>query len=99
MQLGDCGYGVCGDCNAIDCVVGMVMVTVMQCDQFLIRTQIDTSSTRLNCILQDLFRDAPLDHIWHAQIRAQIRPNGKIRLIRFLGAYLGTPRMVKWGCP
>ena len=85
MQLGDCGYGVCGDCNAIDCVVGMVMVTVMQCDQFLIRTQIDTSSTRLNCILQDLFRDAPLDHIWHAQIRAQIRPN--------------TPNMVKWGVP
>ena len=27
---------------------------------------------RLNCILQDLFRDTPLDHIWHAQIRAQI---------------------------
>ena len=20
MQLGDCGYGVCGDCNAIDLV-------------------------------------------------------------------------------
>ena len=30
---------------------------------------------RLNCILQDLFRDTPLDHIWHAQIRAQFRPN------------------------
>ena len=30
---------------------------------------------RLNCILQDLFRDTPLDHNWHAQIRAQIRPN------------------------
>ena len=29
----------------------------------------------LNCILQDLIRDIPLDHIWHAQIRAQIRPN------------------------
>ena len=31
--------------------------------------------TRPNCILQDLFRDIPLDHIWHAQLRAQIRPN------------------------
>ena len=29
-------------------------------------------STRLNCIWQDLFRDIPLDHIWRAQIRAQI---------------------------
>ena len=27
----------------------------------------------LNCILQDLLRDTPLDHIWHAQIR-QIWP-------------------------
>ena len=36
---------------------------------------IDTRFMRLNCILQDLFRDTPLDHIWHAQIRAQIRPN------------------------
>ena len=24
---------------------------------------------------QDLFRDTPLNHVWHAQIRAQIRPN------------------------
>ena len=36
---------------------------------------IDTRSMRLNCFLQDIFRDAPLDHIWHTQIRAQIRPN------------------------
>ena len=36
---------------------------------------IDTRSIRLNCILQDLFRDYPIDHNWHAQIRAQIRPN------------------------
>ena len=33
---------------------------------------IDTRSMRLNCILQDLFRDTPLDHIWPAQIRAQV---------------------------
>ena len=26
---------------------------------------IDLRPTRLNCILQDLFRDPPLDHIWH----------------------------------
>ena len=32
----------------------------------------DLRATRLNCILQDLFRDTPLDHIWGAQIRAQI---------------------------
>ena len=30
----------------------------------------DTSSMRLKCISQDLFRDTPLDHIWHAQICA-----------------------------
>ena len=30
-----------------------------------------TWSTHLNCILQDFFRDTPLDHIWRAQIRAQ----------------------------
>ena len=36
---------------------------------------IDTRPMRLNCILQDLIRDIPLDHIWNAQIRAQIRPN------------------------
>ena len=35
---------------------------------------IDTRLMRLNCILHDLFRDTPLDHIWHAQIRAQIWP-------------------------
>ena len=35
---------------------------------------IDTKSMRLNCILHDLFRDTPLDHIWCAQIRTQIWP-------------------------
>ena len=30
---------------------------------------------RLNCNLQDIFRATPFDHIWHAQLRAQIRPN------------------------
>ena len=33
---------------------------------------IDARSTRLNCILQDLSRDTPLDHIWRTQIRSQI---------------------------
>ena len=36
---------------------------------------IDLESMRLNCILQDLFRDTPLDHVWYAQIRTQIWPN------------------------
>ena len=31
----------------------------------------DTSSMRLKCISQDLFRDTPLDHIWRAQICAK----------------------------
>ena len=35
----------------------------------------DARSTRLNCILQEHFRDAPFDHIRCAKIRAQIRPN------------------------
>ena len=30
-----------------------------------------TWSTHLNCILQDFFRDTPLDYIWRAQICAQ----------------------------
>ena len=34
----------------------------------------DLRPTRLNCILQDLFRDTPLDHIARAQI-CQIWPN------------------------
>ena len=33
--------------------------------------------------LQDLFRDTPLDHIWHG----------------ILGTYLGTQNIVKWGVP
>ena len=39
---------------------------------FWLEGPIDLRPTRLNCILQDLFRDTPLDHIWGAQIRAQI---------------------------
>ena len=48
---------------------------------------IDTMSTRLNCILQVLFRDTPLDHNWRAQIRAQLR---QIRLMQLLlsGMYI-----------
>ena len=58
---------------------------------------------RLNCILQDLFKDTPLDHICRAQIRA---PNtvfgvfGCLWLyIAALGKYLSAPNMVKWGIP
>ena len=39
---------------------------------FWLEGPIDLRRTRLNCIMQDLFRDTPLDHIWGAQIRAQI---------------------------
>ena len=39
---------------------------------FWLEGPIDLRPTRLNCILQDLLRDTPLDHIWRAQIRAQI---------------------------
>ena len=35
---------------------------------------IDLRPAHVNCILQDLFRDTPLDHIWRAQI-CQIWPN------------------------
>ena len=31
--------------------------------------------THLNCILGDLFSDTPLDHIWYAQLLAEIPPN------------------------
>ena len=35
---------------------------------FWLKGPIDQRPTRLNCILQDLFKDTPLDHIWCAQI-------------------------------
>ena len=47
---------------------------------------IDTRSMCLNCILQDLFRDTPLDHIWRAQIRPKIQSNtSKGRRYIYLG--------------
>ena len=39
---------------------------------FWLEGPIDLRPMRLNCILQDLFRDNPLDHIWRAHICAQI---------------------------
>ena len=52
-----------------------------------------TRSMRLNCISQDLLRDTPLDHIWHAQICAQIWPDtAKYGL-------LGALNIVEWGSP
>ena len=54
---------------------------------------IDTMSMYLNCILQDLFRDTPLDQIWGAQIRTQIP------YFAYLGTYLSVPNMVKWIVP
>ena len=32
-------------------------------------------SMRVNCILDDFFRNTPLDHMWRAEILAQILPN------------------------
>ena len=39
---------------------------------FWLEGPIDLRPTRLNCILQDLFRYTPLDHIWRAQVCSQI---------------------------
>ena len=39
---------------------------------FWLEGPIDLRPKRLNCILQDLFRDTPPDHIWRAQICAQM---------------------------
>ena len=38
---------------------------------FWLEGPIDLRPTPLDCILQDLFRDIPLDHIWRAQICAK----------------------------
>ena len=38
---------------------------------FSLEGPIDLRPTGLNCILQDLFRDTPLDHIWRAKICAK----------------------------
>ena len=35
---------------------------------FWLEGPLDLNTTRLNCILQDLFRGTPLDHIWRSQI-------------------------------
>ena len=61
---------------------------------FWLEGPIDLQPTRLNCILQDLFSDTIIDHIWCAQICAKnaylalfghIRP---VRPVRHLGAQL-----------
>ena len=54
---------------------------------------IDLRPTRLNYMLQDLFRDTPFDHNWRAQICA------KNAYLAYLGAYLSAPNMVNWGVP
>ena len=41
----------------------------------------------LNYILQDLFRDTPLDHIWRAQIRT---PNTVFGVFGCIGPYLAV---------
>ena len=54
-------------------------------------------STRLNCILQDLFRDTLLNHIQLIQIHA---PNTIFGVFgRYLGVYLRAQNIVKWGIP
>ena len=54
---------------------------------------IDLRSTRLNCILQDLFRDTPPDHTWRTQIRAQIHQ------IRYLGRAFECAKYGRVGYP
>ena len=46
---------------------------------FWLEGPIDLRPARLNRILQDLFRDIPLDHFWRAQI-CQIWPNMHLRI-------------------
>ena len=50
------------------------------CHNFWLGDPIDLKPTRLNCILQDLFRHASLYHIWSAQIRAPDTIIGIFRL-------------------
>ena len=63
---------------------------------------IDIWSTNLNCILQTLFRDTPLNHIWRAEIRAQIgqiRPStvfGYLLKLVFVGHLSYKNRWLKW---
>ena len=57
-------------------------------------TPTDTRSMRLNCILQDRFRDTLLDNIRWAQKRPWIWPNTE-----FSGVYLVVPNTIKWDIP
>ena len=55
--------------------------------------KLKTHKTKI-CVLQDLFRDIPLDHIWHDQTRAP-----KFCIWPYSGAYLCSPYINKWGIP
>ena len=63
---------------------------------FWLEGPIDLRPTRLNSILQDLFRDTVLDHIGPLKYVPKYAKYGKICIF---GAYLGAPNMVKWGVP
>ena len=53
----------------------------------------DLRSTRLNCILQDFFRDTLLDHIFALKYVPKYAKYG------IWDAFLGAIDMVKWGIP
>ena len=42
---------------------------------FWVGSLVNLISMRVNCILDDFFRNTPLDHMWRAEILAQILPN------------------------
>ena len=60
---------------------------------FWLGTPIDIKSTHLNCILQDLFRDTPLDHILRAQICTQICIFGIFGHIWHIWARIWAPQI------
>ena len=60
---------------------------------FWLEGPIDLRPTRLNCILQDLFRDTPLDHILRAQICTQICIFGIFGHIWHIWARIWAPQI------
>ena len=63
---------------------------------FWLKGPIDLRPTGLNCILQDHFRDTPLDHIWRAQICAK---NAYLAIFGILGRVFEHIKYGQVGCP
>ena len=67
-DIGSCHYFEVLHCN----YNGAIGPKMRFGHNFWLEVPINIRPTRLICILQDLFRDTPLEHIWRYQIRAQI---------------------------